>query len=85
MAGDLAQNLPRRATARLAEGRSQPADLAEWRGVGAYVLLADPGAGKTTAFKAEAWATGSRYLTARDFVVLQPAHRAPGRAKDAGG
>ena len=72
MASDHAQNLPRRATARLAEGRSQPADLAEWRGVGAYVLLADPGAGKTTAFKAEAWATGSRYLTARDFVVLQP-------------
>ena len=73
MTGDEAQYLPRRATAKLADGRSQPADLAEWRGVGAYVLLADPGAGKTRAFRAEALATGSRYLTARDFVVLQPA------------
>ena len=75
MAGDLAQDLPRRATSRLAVGRSQPAELAEWRGVGAYVLLAEPGAGKTRAFKAEARATGSRYLTARDFAVLQPAAR----------
>ena len=73
MAGDTSQYIARRATARLADGRSQPADLAEWRSIGAYVLLADPGAGKTEAFKAEALVPGSRYLTARDFVVLQPA------------
>ena len=73
MTGVETQYLPRRATAKLADGRGQPADLAEWRGVGAYVLLADPGAGKTRAFCAEAQATGSRYLTAREFVVLQPA------------
>ena len=36
----------------------------EW----AYVLLGDPGAGKTTAFKREAQAGGARYVTAREFV-----------------
>jgi hypothetical protein len=62
--------ISRRATARLAEGRSQRAALAAWRDVGAYVLLADPGAGKTEAFKMEACAPGAAYVTARDFVSL---------------
>ena len=72
MAGNNAFRVRRRATARLADGRSEPADLAEWRDVGAYLLLADPGAGKTEAFKTEALSTGAQYLTARDFVTLLP-------------
>ncbi|MEO8154959.1 MAG: hypothetical protein ABI605_17985 [Rhizobacter sp.] len=71
--------IPRRATARLAEGRSQPAELVAWREVGAYVLLADPGAGKTEALKLEARATtGGQYVTARDFVSLSSRSYEPG-------
>lgn len=42
--------------------------LAEYRSEWAYVLLGDPGAGKTTAFRHEAKATGARYATAREFL-----------------
>lgn len=38
----------------------------------AYVLLGDPGAGKTELFKREAEATGGKFISARDFMVLQP-------------
>ena len=42
--------------------------LSDLRSERAYVLLGDPGAGKTTAFKHEAEAVGAQYATAREFV-----------------
>ena len=48
-----------------------PKTLAEYREVHAYVLLGDPGSGKTTAFRAESGALGDEalFITARDFRV----------------
>ncbi|MCY4611886.1 MAG: hypothetical protein OXC38_09355 [Gammaproteobacteria bacterium] len=47
-----------------------PRHLDEFREVYAYVLLGEPGAGKTTAFKQEAEETNGCYVTARDFVTF---------------
>ncbi|MBB4225192.1 NACHT domain-containing protein [Variovorax guangxiensis] len=49
--------------------RSNP--LVDWRSADAYVLLGEPGSGKTTAFQAEALALGDdgMYITARDFLI----------------
>ena len=44
---------------------SQP--IAEFRDAAAYVLLGDPGVGKTTTFEEEARLTGGHYMMARDF------------------
>lgn len=41
-----------------------------FRGSGAYVLLGDPGAGKTTSFRQEADRSGGCYVTARDFLTF---------------
>ena len=71
MSGANTMYIPRRATARLVDGRSAPLPLSEWRSESAYVLLADPGAGKTEAFKTEANETGGLYISARDFVSLR--------------
>lgn len=38
----------------------------------AYVLLGEPGAGKTTAFRAEAAVVGTEPVSARDFITLPP-------------
>lgn len=64
--------LPRKARQRLpGEGKgregelSDPKRLDHWRDVPAYVLLGDPGAGKTTAFRHEADDTGAQFCTAR--------------------
>ena len=48
--------------------------LKTFRDVPAYVLLGDPGSGKTHAFEAECKALGSKacYVTARDFLELDP-------------
>ena len=48
--------------------------LAEFRAVPAYVLLGDPGSGKSTSFEAESTALGEEacLATARDFLVLEP-------------
>lgn len=46
--------------------RSYP--LSDLRSERAYVLLGDPGAGKTTAFEHEARADGALYATARGFI-----------------
>ena len=48
--------------------------LNEYRDAPAYVLLGDPGAGKTTAFEMEcdALADGAHLVDARDFIALDP-------------
>ena len=48
--------------------------LKDYREVPAYVLLGDPGAGKTTAFEMEyeAVADGACFIDARDFVTFDP-------------
>lgn len=53
-------------------GRSQP--LSAYRETAAWVLLGDPGAGKTTAFETEESATPKRALcvSARDFLTFDP-------------
>ena len=54
------------------DARSRP--LAEYRDVPAYVLLGDPGAGKTTAFERECGAMGTDgvFVSARDFLTFDP-------------
>ena len=48
-----------------------PKTLADYREEHAYVLLGDPGSGKTTAFQTESEALGDEalFITARDFLV----------------
>ena len=47
--------------------------LESFRSLAAYVLLGDPGAGKTTAFKNEEDAIDdAKYIPARDFITLDP-------------
>ena len=48
--------------------------LKEFRSVAAYILTGDPGSGKTTAFKSECEALGDEacFITARDFLALDP-------------
>ena len=55
-------------------GPGPPEPLAAYRVTPAYVLLGDPGAGKTTAFEKEATDSGDSadFLPARDFLDLCP-------------
>ena len=50
---------------------SPPKPLADYRSVHAYVLLGDPGSGKTTAFQAESEALGDQalFIAARDLLL----------------
>lgn len=61
--------VPRRATS-FGEERPLTKALAEWREAGAYVLLGDPGSGKSEAMRQEARVTGGAFITARDFIAL---------------
>lgn len=63
--------VPRSAVEPSNEDLSGPQPLIDWRNTSAYVLLAEPGAGKTETFKVEAQESGGDYTTARDFVTLQ--------------
>lgn len=47
-------------------------ELAEFRAIDAYVLLGDPGAGKSTSFEHESQEVGGRFITARDFLTFSP-------------
>ena len=58
--------------------------LAACRDVSAYVLLGDPGAGKTTALRSESAALGDEdalLVAARDFLTFEPAARPEWRGK----
>ncbi len=64
------------ATASASGPATESRRLATYRDVPAYVLLGDPGAGKTTAFQCECAALGAehaRLITARDFQTFDPA------------
>ena len=54
--------------------REEKSPLEAFRDVPAYVLLGDPGAGKTTAFEAECKVLGEKacLITARDFLTFNP-------------
>lgn len=62
--------VPRTCTMRDDEHGSRP--LADFRDVPAYVLLGDPGAGKTSSFQQEAIAVDGHYVQARSFAALEP-------------
>ncbi len=53
--------------------------LTDFRDTSAYVLLGDPGAGKTESFKHEARETGGHYVRARDFAALDPGPELSGK------
>ena len=57
---------------RYSDARSRP--LSAFRAASAYVLLGDPGSGKSTSFGAECDALGEEacLITARDFLALDP-------------
>lgn len=61
----------RRARRLAPDAGEAPQPLSAFRSDAAYVLLGDPGAGKTTSFQEEARAAGGRFLPARDFVSLE--------------
>jgi hypothetical protein len=46
--------------------------LESYRNLPAYILLGDPGAGKTKAFEQEAEAAGGEFIRARDFAIFEP-------------
>ncbi len=62
--------ISRRGTGLLADGTPTTQPIEAWRYADAYVLLGDPGAGKSESFKAEAAASGGVYCSARDFIAL---------------
>ena len=53
-------------------GRKISRSVADLRDLSAYVLLGDPGSGKSESFKAEAHACDGFYVSARDFLALAP-------------
>lgn len=60
--------VPRSATLQGESTDSQTRLLADWRDLDAYVLLGDPGAGKSCSFEAESLACGGLLIPARDIV-----------------
>ena len=66
--------IPARDEDRHQRGESQSRPLKEFRESPAYVLVGDPGAGKTTSFQDECAALGEQafLVTARDFLTFDP-------------
>lgn len=66
--------ISRTATLKPSKGEAKTRTLAEWRSLDAYVLLGEPGSGKTTSFKQEAdeLKDSAVFVTARDFLTLGP-------------
>lgn len=62
--------IPRRATSLQPDSRQNTHALAAWRDDDAYVLLGDPGAGKSESFRSEAASSNGVYISARDFIAL---------------
>lgn len=62
----------RSATLKSSDGGASTRPLSAWRHLDAYVLLGEPGAGKSTAFQQEAHDIGpaARYVTARSLLTL---------------
>ncbi|MBL8795450.1 MAG: hypothetical protein JNM56_16210, partial [Planctomycetia bacterium] len=72
--------VPRTCTTRNEQtGARNCQPLEAFRAVPAYVLLGDPGAGKTRSFEREAAATGGHYLRARTFATLEPGPQLAGK------
>ena len=61
-------DIPRSATNKTEAGERVSRPLSAWAGLDAFVLLAEPGGGKSRAFLHEARASASRYVKARDFA-----------------
>lgn len=60
---------------RLQDGAlSLPESITAYSVLHAWVLIGDPGAGKTDTFKSLSQAEGGQYISARDFVELEQAH-----------
>ncbi|MDP2819445.1 MAG: hypothetical protein Q8O29_14500 [Polaromonas sp.] len=72
---DPAQNrlpIERRVRVRQSDGAlSAPEPISHFSAVRAWVLIGNPGAGKTDAFKERSAAEGGDYITARNFVDLE--------------
>ena len=69
--------LARRATRHRNDIPPEDRLLADWRELDAYVLLGDPGAGKSFAFEDESKACDVALITARNFITLgiEPSHK----------
>ena len=61
----------RSATLKKPESGAQSRRLSDWENLDAYVLLGEPGSGKTTDFRTEARRMGDTayYVTVRDFAA----------------
>ena len=66
------ENIPRSATRRSAEHGADSRPLSAWAELGAFVLLAEPGGGKSCAFQSEAGSSDGAYVKARTFATLGP-------------
>lgn len=72
--------VPRTCTTRPAKDKPPVSlPLADYREVPAYILLGDPGAGKTQSFRQEAAETGGHYIRARDFATFDPDRELAGK------